>query len=90
MTTRSPSHEELIAAAPLLVQAAAAHGLSDLRLSDGTGDLVLTVGSDRTYFDVAAFEDEVEGTLGWRPTAISAGAPGAAPGRKLANRGRAA
>jgi hypothetical protein len=87
---RVPSREELEAAADLLWHVAGTHGLSDLRLSEGDGELVATVGANRTYFDVGAFEDEIEGTLGWKPTVISAGAPGARPGAKLTSHSSAA
>lgn len=88
--SRKPTREQLEAAADLLWHLAAAHGLSDLRLSEGSGELVATVNANRTYFDVGAFEDEVESMLGWKPLVISAGARGARPGDKLADRSSAA
>jgi hypothetical protein len=88
--SRRPSRDELEAAADLLWHVAQTHGLSDLRLSEGAGELVATVGTGRTYFDVGAFEDEIDGTLGWKPTVISAGARGARPGAKLTSRSSAA
>jgi hypothetical protein len=79
-----PTHKQVEAAAPLLWRIAGKHGLSDLRFGEDAGELVAAVDDDRTYFDIAAFEAEVEGILGWRPSLIPNGAPGAKPGAKLA------
>jgi|GEM_PF-2346697 len=68
-----PSDEELQQAASLLGDLAGRHGLANLRLGD-PGQLVVDVAEDRTYFDVVAFEDAVEATLGWRPDVIPSGA----------------
>jgi hypothetical protein len=83
---RRPSSDELEAAAQLLLRLAAERGLSDLYLGDDPGELVVTVEPNRTYFDIVAFEDEVESRLGWRPAVVPATAPGARPGRKLVGR----
>lgn len=72
-----------MAAADLLGKLAAGHGLENLRLGDEPGELVVDVGEQRTYFDVVAFEDEVEARLGWRPAVVSSGAPGVRPGPQL-------
>lgn len=80
---RRPERKDLEAAAELLGRLAAAHGLSDLHLGLDPGELVATVAEDRTYFDIVAFEDEVESRLGWRPTVVPSTAPGARPGPKL-------
>ena len=50
--------------ATVLTVLADAYGLSDLGLGDDPGELVATVGSGRTYFDVARFEMAVTDTLG--------------------------
>jgi hypothetical protein len=80
---RRPERKELEAAAELLWRLAAGHGLSDLHLGSDPGELVATVADDRTYFDITAFEDEVESRLGWRPSVVPSSAPGARPGPKL-------
>lgn len=87
---RRPEPEELDLASDLLWRLADEHGLSGLRFGSEPGELVADVGSDRTYFDVAAFEDAVEARLGWRPTVVSSGAPGARPGSRLERRIHAA
>lgn len=78
-----PDVEDLLGAAGLLGKLAASHGLSNLRLGDEPGEVVVDVAAERTYFDIVAFEDEVEARLGWRPTVTSSGAPGARPGARL-------
>lgn len=83
---RRPERKRLEAAAELLCRLAASHGLSDLYLGDDPGELVATVADDRTYFDIVAFEDEVESRLGWRPALVPTSAPGARPGPKLTGR----
>jgi hypothetical protein len=83
---RRPSSDELDAAAQLLLHLAAEKGLSNLHIGDDPGELVVTVEPSRTYFDIVAFEDEVESRLGWRPAVVPATAPGARPGRKLVGR----
>ncbi len=87
---RTPEERELEAAAELLWRLAAEHGLSDLRLGAGLGQLVAAVAEDRTYFDIVAFQDEVESWLGWRPTLVPANAPGARPGPPLGGHASAA
>ena len=62
---------------------AADHGLSNLRHGDEFGEVVADVADARSYFDVIAFEEAVEGRLGWRPNVVSAAAPGARPGRPV-------
>lgn len=81
--SRRPNVEELGAAADLLWRLAAEHGLSDLHVAQDPGELVVAVAADRTYFDIAAFEDEVESRLGWRPSVVPSSAPGARPGQSL-------
>lgn len=81
---RRPSSSELAHAAELLESRAAKHGLVNLRLSTRSdGDVVADVTPGRTYFDVAAFELEVEELLGWAPNVVASGAPGASPGEPL-------
>jgi hypothetical protein len=84
--SRRPSADELEAAVGLLLRVAAEHGLSDLHIGDEPGELVARVHPSRTYFDIVAFEDEVESRLGWRPAVVPATAPGARPGRRLVGR----
>lgn len=81
--SRRPSVEELEAAAELLWRLAADHGMSDLHVAEDPGELVVAIGADRTYFDIAAFEDEVESRLGWRPSVVPSSAPGARPRQRL-------
>ena len=83
---RRPARKELETAAELLWRLATTHGLSELHLGENPGELVATVADDRTYFDIVAFEDEVESRLGWRPAVVPSSAPGARPGPKLAGR----
>jgi hypothetical protein len=87
---RRPERRELEAASELLWRLAASHGLSDLHLGEDPGELVAAVGGDRTYFDIVAFEGEVESRLGWRPMVVPSSAPGARPGAKLAGHSSAA
>jgi hypothetical protein len=61
-----------------LVEALAAHhGLSEVRLGQHGGELVVTVGADRDYFDLVRFEMELENLLRARVRVVSSGAPGA-------------
>lgn len=83
---RRPSEEELIRAAALLVRLGVKHGLTRLRLG-GPGELVVDVAPDRTYFDIVAFERDVEGRLGYRPEVVPSTAAGAHPGRLLSSNG---
>ncbi|MHB8294465.1 MAG: hypothetical protein ACYDH5_07515 [Acidimicrobiales bacterium] len=87
---RRPEPEELDLAADLLGRLADEHGLFSLRLGSEPGELVADVAVDRTYFDVVAFEDDVEARLGWRPALVPSGAPGARPGPRLERRTHAA
>ena len=87
---RRPEPEELDLAADLLWRLAGEHGLASLQVGSEPGELVADVGSDRTYFDVVAFEDDVEARLGWRPAVVPSGAPGARPGSRLVRRTHAA
>ena len=81
---RRPSRSELTQAAALLDTRATKHGLANLRLSTGAdGDVVADLMPGRTYFDIAAFELEVEELLGWAPNIAASGAPGASPGEPL-------
>lgn len=85
---KRPNRAELARAAELLETRAAKHGLSNLRLSTrADGDVVADVAPDRTYFDIAAFELEVEELLGWAPNIVASGAPGASPGEPLRTAG---
>lgn len=90
LVIRRPELEDLDVAADLLWRLADEHGLSGLRFGSEPGEVVVDVGSDRTYFDVVAFEDDVEARLGWRPAVVSSGAPGARPGSRLERRIHAA
>jgi hypothetical protein len=81
--SRRPNVQELEAAAELLWRLAADHGMSNLHVAQDPGELVVAVGEGRTYFDIAAFEDEVESRLGWRPSVVPSSAPGARPGKSL-------
>lgn len=78
-----PEAAQLDAAQALLERVAAEHGLSHLRHGDEFGEVVADVAEGRSYFDVVAFEEAVEGRLGWRPSVVSAAAPGARPGRPV-------
>lgn len=82
MMTR-PAQKELDAAHELLERLAAEHGLRNLRHGDEFGEVVAEVEEGRSYFDVVAFEEAVEGRLGWRPDVVPAGTPGARPGRPV-------
>ncbi len=66
-------------AAELVETLAAHHGLSDVRLSPYSGELVATVAVDRDYFDLVQFEMELENLLRARVRVVSADAPGARP-----------
>ena len=61
---RRPERDELGAASELLWGLAACHGLAELHLGADPGELVAVVADDRTYFDIVAFEDQVESRLG--------------------------
>lgn len=78
-----PDEHELDAAHQLLSRFASEHGLSDLRHGERPGEVIARVDAGRTYFDVVAFEDDVEGRLGWRPDVVPSGAPDARPGRPI-------
>lgn len=78
-----PTEHELDAAHELLGRLASEHGLLNLRHGDEFGEVVADVSEGRSYFDVVAFEEAVEGRLGWRPNVVSSGAPGARPGRPV-------
>ena len=52
-------------------------------MSHTPGELVVAVGDGRTYLDIAAFEDEVESRLGWRPSVVPSSTPGARPTQNL-------
>ena len=80
---RRPETVQLDAAHELLERLAAVHGLSQLRHGDEFGEVVADVADGRSYFDVVAFEEAVEGRLGWRPNVVSSAAPGARPGRPV-------
>lgn len=64
-------------AADLVETLAGHHGLSEVRLGQHGGELVVTVGADRDYFDLVRFEMELENLLRARVRVISGGAPGA-------------
>ncbi len=64
-------------AAELVEALAAHHGLSEVRLGQHGGELVVTVGADRDYFDLVRFEMELESLLRARIRVVSSGAPGA-------------
>ena len=87
---RRPDRKELEAAAELLWRLATSYGLSDLHIGEDPGEIIAAVAGDRTYFDIVAFEGEVESRLGWRPTIVPSSAPGARPGPKLAGHSSAA
>lgn len=78
-----PEAAQLDAAHELLERLAVEHGLSHLRHGDEFGEIVADVAEGRSYFDVVAFEEAVEGRLGWRPNVVSSAAPGARPGRPV-------
>jgi hypothetical protein len=78
-----PDRGQLDAAAELLSRLATEHGLSNLRHGDEFGEIVADVESDRTYFDIVAFEEAVEGRLGWRPDVVPSSASGAQPDRQV-------
>jgi hypothetical protein len=81
---RRPSRHELAQAAGLLEARAAKLGLTNLRRRQGAdGDVVAYVAPGRTYFDIAAFELEVEELLGWAPNIVASGAQGASPSESL-------
>jgi hypothetical protein len=64
-------------AAELVEVLAAHHGLSEVRLGQHSGELVVTVSADRDYFDLVRFEMELENLLRARVRVVSGGAPGA-------------
>lgn len=64
-------------AAGLVETLAAHHGLSEVRLGQHSGELVVTVDADRDYFDLVRFEMELENLLRARVRVVSGGAPGA-------------
>jgi hypothetical protein len=70
--------DETFRRAGALVEALAAHhGLSEVRLGQHRGELVVTVAADRDYFDLVRFEMELENLLRARVRVVSSGAPGA-------------
>jgi hypothetical protein len=87
---RRPTRAQLEAAAEMLWRLASLRGLSNLRLGQDPDELVADIEPGHTYFDVVAFEQDVEGRLGWRPAVVLSGAPGARAGPKLAKRSSAA
>jgi hypothetical protein len=87
---RRATQKQVEAAADLLWRIAEKHGLSDLHLGPEPGEVVAAIDDGRTYFDVVAFADEIEGMLGWWPDVTLAGAPGAKPGPKLTRSDEAA
>lgn len=64
-------------AAGLVEALAIQHGLSEVRLGQHSGELVVTVAADRDYFDLVRFELELENLLRARVRVVSGGAPGA-------------
>lgn len=78
-----PDVAQLDAAHELLERLGDEHGLSHLRHGDEFGEVVADIADGRSYFDVVAFEEAVEGRLGWRPNVVSLAAPGARPGRPV-------
>jgi hypothetical protein len=66
-------------AAGLVETLAAHHGLNAVRLGQHGGELVVTAGADRDYFDLVRFELELESLLRARVRVVSSGAPGARP-----------
>jgi hypothetical protein len=87
---RHPETADLDGASDLLARLAATHGLTNLRHGSESGEIVADVDQGRSYFDVVAFEVEVEGRLGWRPDVVPSGAPGARPGQPVGAGGRSA
>lgn len=83
MALERPEAREVDAAHQLLAHFAVKHGLSNLRHGDGPGEVIVDVDVDRTYFDVVSFEDDVQGSVGWRPDVVPSGAPDAKPGRPV-------
>jgi hypothetical protein len=63
-------------AAELVGALAAHHGLSEVRLGQYSGELVVTVSADRDYFDLVRFEMELGNLLRARVRVVSGGAPG--------------
>ena len=78
-----PEAREMDAAHQLLVHLAAKHGLSNLRHGHVPGEVIVEVDAGRSYFDVVSFENDVQGTVGWRPDVVPSGAPDAKPGRPI-------
>ncbi|MGQ0772931.1 MAG: hypothetical protein ACT4NY_00680 [Pseudonocardiales bacterium] len=70
-------------AAELVETLAAHHGLSAVELGQHGGELVVTAGADRDYFDLVRFELELESLLRARVRVVSSGALGARPRRPL-------
>lgn len=62
--------------APVLVDLAGRHGLSNLR-HGGPGTVVVDVAPGRSYFDLAEFEYEAEAVLDYDLFVVSSGAPAA-------------
>lgn len=69
--------ETLHRAAELVEVLAAHYGLSEVRLGQYSGELVVAVSADRDYFDLVRFEMELENLLRARVRVVSSGAPGA-------------
>jgi hypothetical protein len=78
-----PEPRELDAASDLLSRLAREHGLASLRHGADPGEIIADVDADRGYFAVVAFEDAVEGRLGWRPDVVPSGARGACPAGQI-------
>ncbi len=80
--------ETLRRAAGLVEALAAHHGLSEVRLGQHGGELVVTVGAGRDYFDLVRFEMELEnlasreGARGVQRSTRSAGTRAAAAGQR--------
>lgn len=66
-------------AARLVETLAAQHGLNAVQLGQHGGELVVTAGADRDYFDLMRFEMELESLLRARVRVVSSGAPGVRP-----------
>jgi hypothetical protein len=49
--------------------------------------VVADLDEGRSYFDIVAFKDAVEGRLGWRPDVVVSTAPGALPTRPIGSDG---
>lgn len=80
-----PADDRLLRrSADLLAQLASRHGITTVNLGDDPAELVVTLETDRSYFDLVDFQAETESLLQHRVAVTSTGAPEAHPREQLA------